>query len=142
MDTRALIDSVRVNSPFNHIPVRKQPAREAFESVLLHAGASLTRDSVDRRIIREVRTGTACHGRQFRGGGNGIIDSQDDVGGWPELIAATPPVDTDFDGIPDDWELKNNLDPDDPADGAIYGVKQEYTNLEVYINSIVEKTCK
>lgn len=142
VDTKAAIDSVRADSPYKHIAIRQQPARDAFESVLLHAGASLARDSVDTRIIREVRTGTACFGRQFRGGGNGIIDSQDDVGGWPELISAAPSSDTDLDGMPDEWELRNKLDPNDSADGAIHGRNPEYTNLEVYINSIVEKTCK
>lgn len=51
-------------------------------------------------------------------------------------------VDTDLDGMPDDWELRKDLDPDDSTDRAIYGLSPEYTNLEVYINSIVETTCK
>jgi hypothetical protein len=51
-----------------------QPAAEAFEAVLEGVGATLpVRDAVDRRIVEEVRT---------RGGR--IIDSQNDVGGWPE----------------------------------------------------------
>lgn len=142
VDTDAAIDLIRSTEPFKHIPINQQTAKEAYESVLLHAGASLVRDPVDERIVKEVRTGLAKSGTWFRGGGNGIIDSQNDVGGWPELVSLPPPTDSDLDGIPDEWELKHNLNPYDPADGAIFGLDQEYTNLEVYINSLVEKICK
>jgi len=142
VDTEALIDSVRTWLPFKYVPIMQQTAQEAFESVLMHAGASLVRDSVDERIIREVRTGTASFGKLFRGGGKGIIDSQEDVGGWPELISIPPPMDTDHDGMPDDWELKHHLDSDDSTDGAMFMLNPEYTNLEVYINSLLKATCR
>ncbi|HJX71005.1 MAG TPA: hypothetical protein VJ346_03605 [Bacteroidales bacterium] len=141
-DTEAAIDSVKAQLPFEHVPINQQTAREAFESVLMHAGASLVRDSVDKRIIRETRTGTASFGTRFRGGGKGIIDSQDDVGGWPELISILPPGDTDLDGMPDEWELKHNLDPENSSDGALLMLNPLYTNLEVYINSLIEATCE
>ena len=139
VDTEAIIDSVRAGEPFEHIPIKHQTAQEAFESVLKHAGASLVRDAVDERIIQEVRTGTASYGTQFRGGGKGIIDSQSDVGGWPVLNSKPAPADTDGDGMPDNWEVKNHLNPNDSSDGQILMLNQEYTNLEVYINSIVRE---
>ena len=40
---------------------------------------------MDRRVVEEIRTGTATFGESYKGGGKGIIDSQKDVGGWPEL---------------------------------------------------------
>ena len=43
----------------------------------------------------------------------------------------------DGDGIPDEWEKKHNLNPDDPNDGAQYSLNKEYTNLEVYLNELV-----
>lgn len=46
-------------------------------------------------------------------------------------------VDTDGDGTPDEWEKKNNLDPNDPADGTKSSLSPEYhTNLEVYMNNL------
>lgn len=140
VDTEADIGSVRASEPFEHIPIVQQTAPEAFKSVLQHTGASLVRDSVDERIIEEVRTGTASYGTQFRGGGKGIIDSQSDVGGWPVLNTKSAPEDSDIDGMPDDWEVNHNLNPNDSSDGALFMLNQEYTNLEVYINSIVKET--
>src|SRR6185369_14802974 len=67
--------TLRVNQPFVVAPVKTQPAETAYELVLAQAGCSLARDSVDRRIIHEIRTGTATHGETYRGGRKGIIDS-------------------------------------------------------------------
>jgi hypothetical protein len=129
--------TLRVNEPFVVAPVRTQSAEEAYELTLKNAGASLVRDSVDSRIIREIRTGTAKYGRSFGGGGKGIIDSQKDVGGWPELKSKPAPVDTDGDGMPDDWERTSGLDPKNPADGPMAKDVGGYTNVERYLNSLV-----
>ena len=67
---------------------------------------------------------------------SGIIDSQNDVDGWPELKNTTPPQDTDHDGMPDDWERRHGLNPADPADGAQLSPDGLYTNLEIYLNAI------
>ena len=53
------------------------------------------------------------------------------------LMEVPAPLDTDGDGIPDEWEKKHNLNPDDPNDGAQYSLNKEYTNLEVYLNELV-----
>ena len=105
--------------------------------MLAEAGASLVRDAVDARIIEEIRSGTAKYGKTWRGGGNGIIDSQADVGGWPELKSAPAPADEDGDGMPDDWELAQRLDPQATDDGALDQDGDGYTNLEEYLNSLV-----
>lgn len=65
----------------------------------------------------------------------GIIDSQQDVGGWPELKSAAAPADSDHDGMPDAWEREHGLDPANPADRNGLG-SNGYTNLENYLNSI------
>ena len=60
------------------VTINEQSADEAYKAVLKHAGASHRRDAIDRRIIREVRKGTAT----FKGsvtGLPGIIDSETDV---------------------------------------------------------------
>ena len=86
--------------PWDALSIHQESAQEAYLTVLDDAGCSLpARDAVDRRIIKAVRNGTASHGS------NGIIDTPDDVGGWPELSGGTAPVDTDNDGMPDAWEL-------------------------------------
>lgn len=113
-----------------------ETAAEAFESVLGYAGASLVRDAIDARIVRETRNreytyvGSVC-------GGYGIIDTPDDVGGYPVYNSEEAPTDTDQDGMPDDWETENGLDPstDDSAD---YDLDSDYTNIEVYLNSLVD----
>ena len=65
----------------------------------------------------------------------GMIDSQEDVGGWPELKTLPAPADSDHDGMPDEWEKKNGLNPHDASDrNGIAG--NGYTNLENYLNSI------
>jgi hypothetical protein len=92
-------------------------------------------DAVDARIINEVRGGTATFGGSW-GKGMGIIDSQEDVGGWPELKSAEPPADSDHDGMPDEWEEQHKLNMHDPFDGPQYTLCKEYTNLEVYLNGL------
>lgn len=134
-DGGASIETLRVLKPYPVAPVATQTAESAFDSVLLQAGCSHRRDSVDLRIIDEIRNGTATYGKSWDGGGKGIIDSQADVGGWPELKAEVPVPDDDHDGMDDRWELANGLDPKDPQDGNAF--KDGYTNLEHYLNSLV-----
>ena len=128
--------TLRVDTPYVVAPVATQSAEDAFEAVLKQAGCSLRRDTVDTRIVHEVRTGTATFGETYKGGGRGIIDSQAAVGGWPELQSLPAPPDTDHDGMPDEWERANGLDPANPADGTEVG-PDGYTRLEGYLNSLV-----
>jgi pectate lyase len=120
-------EQLLAKEPFDVPAVATQSPREAYDAVLAHAGAVLpARDAVDRRIVSDVEAGTG-----------GLIDSQTDVGGWPELKSTEPPADADRDGMPDDWERKYNLDPNNPADGPRVA-SQGYTNLETYLNELAE----
>ncbi|HTX64452.1 MAG TPA: hypothetical protein VMD31_01660, partial [Opitutaceae bacterium] len=113
-----------VDAPFPAPPVKTGPAAQALELVLASVGASLpVRDPVDARIVGEVRN----HGGR-------IINSQTEVGGWPALKTAAPPVDSDNDGMPDAWEIAHGLNPHDPADAAADNDHDGYTNLEEYLN--------
>lgn len=109
----------------------------AYEKVLAYAGASLHRDAVDARIIEEVTTGTYTYNGS-NGGKGGIIDTQGDVGGWPELKTGTPITDANKDGIDDAWAAENM------PDGATYKTIHEsgYSYLELYANSLVEHIMK
>lgn len=135
-DGDATESTLRAKKPFVVAPVRTQPAEEAFDLILQNAGASASRDSVDSRIVQEIRSGTAKYGNSYRGGGNGIIDSPQDVGGWPELKSSPAPPDTDGDCMPDEWELQQGLDPKNAADGPLDRNSDGYTNVEDYQNSL------
>ncbi len=129
------IAELRAEAPFPFAPIETQSAERAYQLVLENVGATLPRrDSVDSRVIEEVRGGTAKFGETYRGGGNGIINSQKTVGGWPELKSTTPPLDSDGDGMPDYWEKQFGLNPNDPSDGAQDKDGDGYTNLEEYLN--------
>ena len=130
----SILDSFRTNKPFEVTPVQLQSAKDAFGSVVNKAGANLYRDAADERIITEIKSGKAPFGKDK----NGIIDSQRDVGGWPELLSENAPKDDDGDGMPDGWEKAHRLDPS-KNDAALYTINKNYTNIEVYLNSIVEK---
>ncbi|RZK89708.1 MAG: polysaccharide lyase, partial [Pedobacter sp.] len=65
----------------------------------------------------------------------GIITDVSQVGGYPEY-KGTPYKDSDNDGMPDAYELKNGLNPKDASDAAKIS-KSGYSNIEVYLNSVV-----
>ena len=114
----------------------EQTAEEAYETVLAKAGCSLVRDAVDMRIVDEVRKGTYTY-KGSNGSTNGLIDTQSDVGGWPELNSAARPVDSDYDGIPDEWEEQFGLNPKDPNDARAITLVTGHTNLDVYMCYLV-----
>lgn len=127
----------RVYKPFAFAAVTTQTAQQAYEDVLLSAGAALPhRDIVDSRIVAEVRSGNCTFGGAF-GTGSGIIDTQKTVGGWPELKTYGIKQDSDADGMPDDWEKAMKLDPTNASDAVKTGLHAYYTNIEMYINSLV-----
>jgi len=98
---------------------------DAYAFVLEHAGATMPqRDPVDLRVVQDVIDSTGT-----------VINSQNEVGGFPVYSQGTPPLDTDDDGMPDDWEISRGLDPNDPADANGDRDGDGYTNIEEYINS-------
>jgi pectate lyase len=125
---KALMKRVRATAPVPATPISQQTAKQAYELVLAHAGATLPkRDPVDTRIINIVRSGKPTHG-------TGIIDMPSDVGGWPEYKSSPAPIDTDHDGMPDEWEREFKLNPGDPSDGPKDQDGDGYTNVEEWLN--------
>jgi hypothetical protein len=123
----AQIAAYKQSEPFETGLITTENPQEAYRSVLQRGGASLPRrDVVDQRIVADVTNGT---GR--------IINSQAEVGGWPELLSAPAPRDSDGDGMPDEWELSQGLNPNDAADGPGDRDGDGYTNVEDYLNSLV-----
>ncbi len=108
--------------------INAMSATEAFEQVLDEAGATAPkRDAVDSRVVSDVKDKTGS-----------IIDSPEEVGGFPRFASGTAPVDPDHDGMPDDWEEKLTLDPSDPSDGNKDLDGDGYTNIEEYLHSLSE----
>ena len=129
------IEVLKRTAPWDAMPIRQHTAEEAYRLVLQHAGASRPeRDPIDARIVEEVRTGTAPFGETYGGGGQGIINSQKEVGGWPQLKSQAAPPDTDGDGMSDAWEREHGLDPQEVADGSNDQDGDGYTNVEEYLN--------
>ncbi len=133
-------DDLRAFAPMEFAAVTTHTADMAYERVLDYAGASLSRDEYDRMMIADTREGKAsCI---VKGIGKGFINSQDDIvyadgiTGFPQLASAEAPLDSDGDGMPDEWETANGMNPNDPADGPAIA-ENGYTNLENYLNSLV-----
>lgn len=115
---------------FDHDPVSTQMPSTAFKSIIKYAGASLNRDDGDKRIALFVDSYISN-----TKSGDGIVSSVEEAGGYPRYTMAKPVVDSDNDGMPDDWEMQNNFNPYDAGDGKLIA-ENGYTNLENYLNSL------
>lgn len=114
----------------------EQTAVEAYETVLENVGCCLHRDKLDEVILNDVRTTSYTH-RGSNGSTGGLIDTPSDAGGYPDLKQTLVPQDTDRDGMPDDWELAHNLDPNNFKDGVLHTLVKDHTNLEAYLCELV-----
>ena len=141
--TQETKDSIKLAEPIDYILTTTHSAADAYDRVLDFAGASLHRDSFDELMVSDTRNGKAT----YTGSGlsKGFVNSQDDNkpsdadaswSAWPTLASKEAPKDTDGDGMPDEWELANALDPTNPKDGKTIGA-DGYSNLENYLNSLV-----
>ena len=167
-DTEGFTTQMRSNEPFVMPYVRMMSANDAYDYVLKNVGATIPcRDIVDTRIVDEVRTGKAYYEKKLPKDAHGdtsglaeksknedglfkhrrlpkdsykygIITDIRQVGGYPEY-KGTPYVDTDGDGMPDEWEIANGLNPNDPSDANGDVTGDGYTNIEKYINGISTK---
>ena len=128
------------------VPLLHQHTTEGcYPLVLQYAGCSKSRDAIDERLTNECKNGTYT----FKGASankGGLIDKLTDLkpadagedwSPWPELKSTEAPVDSDGDGIPDEWEKAHGLDPNNAKDGNNRN-EEGYTMLEVYLNSLVE----
>lgn len=128
---------MKSESTFPFLISSTQTPEDAYLDIIRYAGCNLPRlDTVDSRILWETANGQALYGGATWGAGTGIIDSQTDVGGWPELFQGRSPLDSDHDGMPDEWELSHGLNITDPDDRNGDDNGNGYTNLEEYLNSI------
>lgn len=142
--------AMRVKKPFPMPKITIIPTLEAKDYVLANVGATLPkRDPVDTRVVKQVKTGVIevhpdAKPSEFQFEHRrlpadsyklGIITEVSQVGGYP-AYKGTPYKDADNDGMPDAYELKNGLNPNDASDAAKI-TKSGYANIEVYLNSVV-----
>jgi pectate lyase len=119
--------------PYDYPVVSEVSPDAAFNYVLKNAGASDKRDVTDLRLINVLRSL----------GMSGVIISKEpeDLGNAQTAEAAAVVIgikkDSDNDGIPDTWELKNKLDPKNVKD-ANKKHSNAYTYLEVYLNGLIK----
>lgn len=111
---------------------KTQSAKKAFKDVLKYVGCSFVRDTLDKRYVNETKTKTFTFNGS-KGSTNGLIDSQNDVGGLPEYKTLPAPADSNQDGIPDGW-LENKY----PNKKSTDVDKRGYTYLEIYLNELVK----
>lgn len=119
--------AAKMDSPFvPAIPTQAEPAASAYDIVLADAGATLPkRDAVDARVVSDVRNRTGNH-----------INSPKQIGGVPEFVqTASVELDSDHDGMSDNWEAAAGLDSTDAADRNTIGL-EGYTMLERYLNEL------
>lgn len=128
---------IRLDEPLELISTTTHSAQDAFDLVISYAGASHARDAYDEIVTSDARKGLASFTS------TGIIDSQDQVKysngatGWPVLNSKEAELDTDGDGMPDEWEKAHGLNPNSAADGNLVN-EEGYTMLEVYLAELVE----
>lgn len=134
-DPAVILPRVRVHKPCPMARVPIQTAPEAYDSVLEHTGATRPRrDAVDRRIIEQVRKGTVPANAR-----HGLITDVKQVDGYADY-KGEPVKDTDGDGMPDEWELKYGLNPNDPSDAGRDRNGDGYPNIDKYINGLDPRT--
>lgn len=153
----SVLPGIRVDQPFKHAPLDIVPAGVAYETVLANAGATLpNRDAVDARVAQMVRSGVVTATVIAKSSAakaaevgyaqkwidemaalvpKGFITDPNEVGGYPDY-KGTPYKDSDGDGMPDAWEIKHGLNPNDASDagGDLNG--DGYTNIEKFINGL------
>ncbi|MDD3079575.1 MAG: autotransporter-associated beta strand repeat-containing protein [Paludibacter sp.] len=119
--------------PYNYPAVPTWPAESIIDSLLPSVGASLPyRDLLDCYVVNEVKS--------FGLRGEIITNETENSIGAPSswtVWSGTKKTDTDNDGIPDDWETANGLNPSLASD-AVTLASNGYLNIENYINSITD----
>lgn len=109
-------------------------AAQAYQFMIDKVGASLpVRDEVDGLMIQDLQT----YGKD-----GFYLYRENDLplanGGLGNFDSAPLPVDTDGDGIPDEWEDRLGLDKNNAGD-ALQVSASGYLNIELYLNALAEQ---
>ncbi len=121
---RSLINLLSRPIDMGEYEIPEQTAEEAFDEVTANAGATLPRrDSIDARIIADVKNGT---GR--------IINSIEEVGGFSGITESKRTFE-----IPSDWKATNKMGSAKETDIVAEGKWKGYTWIEAYVNDWTEQ---
>lgn len=127
-----------VATAFPFETIKTQSAIDAYNAVLAGVGASFKRDTLDARIIEDLKKGRGklidVQGGYPHGTAYEISQSA-----WPVLKTLPAPADTDKDGMPDAWEDKKGLNKNDASDASAFKLNKLYTNIEVYIYELLKE---
>ncbi|OXA81269.1 hypothetical protein SAMN05444397_10313 [Flavobacterium aquidurense] len=141
ISNKAIVDyDVFLPKPFFESFVNTQSAGAAYKNVLSDVGANEPFfDKHDNRIIGETLKGTFTF-KGSKSGLGGLIDNEQDTGGWPNFVTEARPADwdTDHDGLPNWWEaargLNENSKAGDFADTNLDADKDGFTQLDEYLD--------
>lgn len=116
-----------VTTRFPAPEVRTTSPQQAYDEVIANAGATRPmRDAVDTRLIEDVKNRS----------GKLLKSDPETVGGWPQLESGTPYADADGDGIADEWEKANGLNPAYGGDAQLDADGDGWTNLEEFLHKL------
>lgn len=107
-----------------------QTSEEAYQTVLDTAGC-FPRDHVGKRLIADTRAGLYTYVGS-KTGKKGILDTEEDAEGFYDYTVVAPQLDTDLDGMPDEWEIANGCDPNTQDNNVRHA--SGYTMLEMYLD--------
>jgi pectate lyase len=135
--TAMSVQGVYITQPHGVIELPKEDADRAYQSIIKKVGASLQRDAVDKRIIGEMLSGK---GKiiDVQGGFPHGTPYEKSKAAWPALKVSASLTDKDADGMPDNWELSKGLNPNNNIDATSLGLHPYFTNIEVYLNSLLK----
>lgn len=130
-------NSAIMSTPFSVVNINSQTAAAAFKAITQQVGASYKRDTLDQRIINDVLN-TKGKFIDVQGGYEHGTAYEKTINAWPSLMYLPAPMDADKDGMPDEWEKAMGLNPNDASDASTLKLHTFYTNIEVYINTLVK----
>lgn len=124
VQAQALINRLEEPVDMGEYAIEMQSAQDAYETVLANVGATLPkRDSVDARVIADVKNGT---GR--------IINAIAEAGGYPEFQEVTRVF-----AIGEEWKQANAMGEAAETDIVPSGKWRGYTWIEAYVNDMTEQ---
>ena len=125
-------NSFITKNQFLHSPISTHSGVKIQKVVMDYAGASLRRDYPDTKILKDMTSSTFLKSSMYK-----------NFGVYPAYHSEYTFIDMDNDGIRDDWEVKNGLNPFNPLDALDKNKKNRtFTNRDIYLDSFVADITK